>query len=47
MGAAIQGFLLKNKINKNDPKNDLLLIDVTPMALGIKTYNDKISRREN
>lgn len=43
MGAAIQGYLLTNKNKCNIKNNNIILVDVTPMALGIKTYDDKMA----
>lgn len=41
IGAGIQGFLLNDSEKLKD--QDVVLMDVTPMSLGIKTYDEKMS----
>jgi len=41
IGAGIQGFLLSD-FDRSD-EYDLVLMDVTPMSLGVKTYDNKMS----
>jgi L1 cell adhesion molecule like protein len=41
IGAGIQGFILSD-YEKSD-QQDLVLMDVTPMSLGVKTYDNKMS----
>jgi molecular chaperone DnaK (HSP70) len=41
IGAGIQGFLLNDSEKLED--QDIVLMDVTPMSLGVKTYDEKMS----